>query len=1081
MIHNGPSCGRDSLASNTSEIQMQHDISHSFKHGVQSDEPALQAAAPDEESFIFPQATPGPRDDPSAKLRGATRSGTPPRLALHDLNALRGVAQDNDQEDADQMQVDGHPSPGIGLTANSRLGNQAHGPRRLFTDSPGSAYTGRTSSAMGDLTGQVNLEALAEYDELDGGSMSTVSMNPVTPQRKTSLPSGTASAASAVSAASHQDMLRDYKKKKYAMTHEERRAAGYDTGSEAPGTPQDDSLEFDNGDGWASSTPNSERHLASPSPTVDMSSISNALDAQNSVHRRRVEEVLGEEGEGPDDPAQKHHPEARRSFPKRLDAHKGRTSTGSNDSETALVGWDANSGNAGSTVHLDIAAVPVEDMAPVPIRDSEPRSAARRAVNTPIRSTPKGVPEDSPSPGTHALSSTQMSIDFARLNKDFEEQLEENGHSPLGESPLGVNSGLDATFDKPIKEQPGKIAAFAPSADPRAAGLAAILRGNKPTKVQRQEQSPQQEGVITPHYGSSPAKFNMQEERSFVENDCLEAKSELQVIAPPKPRPASQVNTMLTSPGTRQPKRAATIAEISRSPGRVCSKVTGFMSMPELLEHCGIDLDHHVMPQRRSEMPREQDSQLDSFIASDGPGADTVRNGIADNQKVRNRIFEKYCAEVFTSIEGYGKEKETYVQRWDRHPTTPVLVQALNQAKNSTSQSALNSFKSRMAEFQKHCKQEAHKRWAEIKYRRNQSQLTAMKEHTYKLRQALQHVKDGNRRAEDVMAQLKNVRDKYQAEADTVRKGMQLQEQRKKFSKGEVESQNVLSACHEQLQFEKDHESKLQQCKRDNETQMQHMYEQLKEMREGLEKSQRTETQLRLALGFRTMRPVLSKNDEDVLRLRRGHHITVRQYEGKVQLQFKPSETLHLPSFRAPTELVMDLLERAWSQTITSVKGSLVDCPWIAHVPDSKVSMVLRRLDLFAVRLAALQDELETLKKDCPEIKTIDCCKSRHGAPLQLQISLMSSTSHAVQNGVLRSISGANTFKAEKVEIVFGGDLLSYPDIDWTDAAVRTVFGHTCSLEVKRALASQQSGAPYKNLSAAVMTAAQVVTAAGCA
>ena len=88
----------------------------------------------------------------------------------------------------------------------------------------------------------------------------------------------------------------------------------------------------------------------------------------------------------------------------------------------------------------------------------------------------------------------------------------------------------------------------------------------------------------------------------------------------------------------------------------------------------------------------------------------------------------------------------------------------------------------------------------------------------------------------------------------------------------------------------------------------------------------------------------------------------------------------------------------------------------------------------------------------------------------------MSSASHVVQDGVLRAISGVNNFEAEKIEIVFGGDLLSYPDIDWTDASVQIVFGNIGSQQVKQALALQHSGASCKNLSEALMSAAQVLT-----
>lgn len=259
---------------------------------------------------------------------------------------------------------------------------------------------------------------------------------------------------------------------------------------------------------------------------------------------------------------------------------------------------------------------------------------------------------------------------------------------------------------------------------------------------------------------------------------------------------------------------------------------------------------------------------------------------------------------------------------------------------------------------------------------------------------------------------------------------------------------------------------------------MQMLYDQLKEMREGMEARQRTETQLRLALGFRTMRPVQRRHDEDVLRFRRGHHIIVTHFEGNVRLQLKPSEAFNAPSFRAPKDLMLELLERAWSQTValaTNEKSS-AHSQWIAHVPRTKVSVILRRMDLFVVRLAALQGELESLRKNCPEILTIDCHNKHEGSPLQLRVSLMSSASHVVQDGVLRAISGVNNFQAEKIEIVFGGDLLSYPDIDWTDASVQIVFGNIGSQQVKQALALQHSGASCKNLSEALMSAAQVLT-----
>merc|ERR1719387_1488925 len=347
------------------------------------------------------------------------------------------------------------------------------------------------------------------------------------------------------------------------------------------------------------------------------------------------------------------------------------------------------------------------------------------------------------------------------------------------------------------------------------------------------------------------------------------------------------------------------------------------------------------------------------------------------------------------------------------------------------SHEAMASFRHRMAEFHKQCKAEASAEWAEIKHQLYQRRLTAMQEHTQKLRKELETVQEGISRANTASQTLSVIRDSANEQADMCVSQIRLHDQRKKFRVVEEKGQQWQSACQEQMRVESERAIRLDEGIRNARAERDELHAQLARLTREREASQLSMSEMKLSLGYRTCKPVLARQDLVVLRFRRGHHLHVSRDEEPARLQLKPAEEGFGSTFRAPRELVWDLLCRAWAQAVADATGSNPVTQWVATVPRGALPTVLVRLDVATVRLAKLIRELEHIKQHCPEILDFTATRTHEGAHLGLCATLFHSSTHTVQGGAIRRKRPASeigeSIEAERCELAFGADLLRYP------------------------------------------------------
>lgn len=510
------------------------------------------------------------------------------------------------------------------------------------------------------------------------------------------------------------------------------------------------------------------------------------------------------------------------------------------------------------------------------------------------------------------------------------------------------------------------------------------------------------------------------------------------------------------------------------------------MSWQEFLTHCQIEFGRSTMQaQRRSEMPREQDSALADLVTSDGPGCENLKRAVESNKLRLNQCFEHSQNEVCKTIESMDKQAESIIHRWERSPTSYALMNALLQA--MPSHEALSSFRHRMAEFHKQCKAEACADWSEIKHHLYQRRLTAMQEHTQKLRQELQNVQEGITRANALSQKLCVIRESANEQADMFTNQIRLHDQRKKFQVVEEKGQQWQAACQEQMRVESERAMRLDETLRSSRSERDELNSQLARITREREATQLSKSELQLSLGYRTCKPVLARRDLVVLRFRKGHHLHISREEEPARLHLKPADEGFGSKFRAPRELLLDLLRRAWAQAVAEATGKDPGASWVASVPRRALPMVLVRLDVATVRLAKLLRELEQLKQHCPEILELGATRSRdaEAAPLGLSATLFYSSTHAVQGGAIRRKRPAaeigDGIEAERCEVVFGADLLRYPDVDWSNASVRKLLGRVRSEIVKQALSADSQGsqrAGSKSLTNALTCAARTLRGA---